>query len=401
MPRQQWWLAAVVFAAFLAAFAHQSFGYGATDWEKVFVPASQRYLAGESIFSADFVYPPFAVLLGVPCTAIGPNGVKLWVWMTSAAGATAIVCCSWWFAGGILQVKPSAKELAIAAIGLMSFLGYVFEVLVNRQVDLIIGGLLIAGLWLHRKRWWLGAALVGLAAAFKGPPLLFLIYFSVLGRWRSMLLMLAMAVGANLLPDLLKPDPNGTLRFASWIESYVLPLASSSKKPGEWAAAPWANHSLSGWMLRITSFEPGDATLGTSEQPRDGAPDSRSLKLMLTAIASPLIVAWLLTVRRWKDENLAAPAGAGFCLMLLLSPMSSKPHFCLLALPAWVVARAGWNPRTRWLLALAIAAGLCHLSSAKDLVGPAINSLAMWYGAVPVGTLLLFAGCVSISRSGE
>jgi hypothetical protein len=49
----------------------------------------------------------------------------------------------------------------------------------------------------------------------------------------------------------------------------------------------------------------------------------------------------------------------------------------------------------RWgLLALGVLAGLLELPAAKDLVGHRVNTVAMWYGCIPLGTLLLLAGCL-------
>src|SRR5262249_51525948 len=80
--------------------------------------------------------------------------------------------------------------------------------------------------------------------------------------------------------------------------------------------------------------------------------------------------------------------------MLLLSPMSSKPHFCTLLLPGFCLARlavAGRRPVAGVLLLAAVAAGA---ASIKDVVGTGFAAAALWWGSVTISTLLALAGCV-------
>jgi hypothetical protein len=86
--------------------------------------------------------------------------------------------------------------------------------------------------------------------------------------------------------------------------------------------------------------------------------------------------------------------GMMLCLMLLLSPVSSKPHFCILLLPAWTVAREALLRRDRLLCAATYASVLMGLTANKDLVGAAIYDAAKWSGVITWQSLLLFAASV-------
>jgi hypothetical protein len=88
----------------------------------------------------------------------------------------------------------------------------------------------------------------------------------------------------------------------------------------------------------------------------------------------------------------AAEVGMVLALMLLLSPMSSKPHFSTLLVPAWLVARAGVNGSVALRAIAWIAAG-CGVVASKDLVGGRVYDTVLWYGAIPLGTAALFVGC--------
>jgi hypothetical protein len=79
--------------------------------------------------------------------------------------------------------------------------------------------------------------------------------------------------------------------------------------------------------------------------------------------------------------------------MLLLSPMSSKPHFCTLLLPGFCLARLALTERNRRLGALLIGAVLAGASGIKGILGSDAASVALWWGNVTGSTLLLLAGC--------
>jgi hypothetical protein len=391
----QFWPAACVALLFAAAFAPQSFRFGATDWELVYVPAAERFLRGEDVFRDAFVYPPAAALLAIPSAHLGDFGVRVNVWLMNTVGATSITIGAWWLTGGRLSFRPPPRDWLIAVVGLAAYLGAVFEVMVNRQTDLLIGGLTVVGCWLvTRRRDWLGGAAVGLAAAVKCTPLLLAVYFLWVGRWRAGVAVLLAAGLANVLPDLIVPPPQGRPRAVEWAERFLGPMGRPEYRPGMWAAADWSNHSLAGVLNRQTAYR-AEWIAGTfTPARRDDVPPTAVLKgVALGGTVVLLAVAAVATRRRFAAVE---PFGLGmaFCLMLLLSPMSSKPHFCVLAVPAWAVAREGVGRRTWVLFTLAMLAGACELTAAKDLVGGRVNAVAMWYGAIPAGVLLLFAGCV-------
>lgn len=407
-PRgSQLWPAVGLLLVFAAAFAPMSFRFGPTDWEKVYVPAARQFERGEDVFRDAFVYPPFAALLALPSAHLGEVGVRVNVWLMNAVGATLLTVAAWRLTGGRLGLRQPPREWLVAALGLAAFLGAAFEVMVNRQTDLLVGGVAVSGCWLvARNRDWTGGAAVGLAAAVKCTPLLFVPYFLWVGRWRAAVVVLTVAVAANVIPDLIVTPPAGRPRLVEWVERFLLPMGRTEYRPGVWAAAEWSNHSLAGVVNRLTTFRM-ETTDGTfSQTRRESAPTPGGLKVLLTGLAVGLLaVAAVATRRRFAAIE---PFGVGmvFCLMLLLSPMSSKPHFCVLAVPAWAVARgavgggvphmqtAAVGRRSHALLAVAVLAGACELTAAGDLVGDRLNALAMWYGAIPAGVGLLFAGCV-------
>ena len=90
------------------------------------------------------------------------------------------------------------------------------------------------------------------------------------------------------------------------------------------------------------------------------------------------------------------------CAMLLLSPMSSKQHFCSLLVPiAFCVADYLYRRRS-WYVAFAL--GLVFALgtlAAKDIIGRPLGNQLLAYGSLTICTLscLLATGFVLISGS--
>ena len=379
---------------FLTLFFYQSFFFGDTDYELVIVAAVKRLMAGGSLFNADFVYPPASALLGWPAVGLNTLQTQVLVWLMNSLGATALTVAAWRFAGGKLKYLPDRTDWGVTLLGVMAYFTFVLEVMVNRQTDLFIGGLLLVGLWtVPKSEWWAGV-FIGLAASMKGPPLLFVPYLIWMGRWRAALMTVCIFLIANTLPELMQPAGRHEALLPTWINEQVLPLTQQNREAGRWHAAVWANHSLAGWQLRVFNYHlvPGDT--GYVEQAAPPMIDKQAAKLGTYGVL--LLLTALIAAASWRRGQKwdALGCGAVVCLMLLASPMSSKPHFCVLALPAWALAWAGVQRKQWGYLVVVAVAGLLLLTSAKDLVGPTINVHAMWFGSVPVGTLLLLLGCV-------
>jgi hypothetical protein len=389
------WPVITIAVLFALAFAPQSFGFGATDWENVYLPAAGRFVRGEDLFREGFVYPPFAAVMAIPAFHLNEFGVRVHVWLMNTVGATILTACAWRLSGRPLSLRPSPREQLILVVGLTAFLGAVFEVMVNRQTDLVVGGLAVGGCWLVVKnRDWLGGTGIGLAAAIKCTPLLFAAYFLWVGRRRAGLTVLLVAVAANLLPDLIVAPPDDRPRAQVWVERYLVPMGKADHQPGAWSAAEWSNHSLAGVLRRLSSFRLTLTDDPFTARPVPDPPAPATLKVVVYGAGLTLLAVAAVVVRRRFVAVEPFGIGMVFCSMLLLSPMSSKPHFCVLAVPAWAVARAAVDERRWRLLVLAVLAGMCELTGAKDLVGHRVNAVAMWYGTIPAGVLFLFVGCV-------
>ena len=97
-----------------------------------------------------------------------------------------------------------------------------------------------------------GAVLIKLAAAFKGPPLLFVGYLAFRRRWLAAGATTVVALGANLLPDLIA-RPAGETWFGRWVGRILCRQSALQSGRGmpistTFSISRWAAH-FSVWRL--------------------------------------------------------------------------------------------------------------------------------------------------------
>ncbi len=390
----------ILFVALLVVFAAPCLLRKPGDWEKVYVPAAERLRAGGDVFDerTGFIYPPVAALAAVPA-AVLPHaaGRCLW-WVANAVAGVVVFAGAWRLAGGLLTDPRTwpRSEVASFWLGLSAAVGFTLDAVTNQQTDLILAAFVIGGAWLVLSgRDTAGGGWIGLAAAAKCTPLLFAGYFAWTGRWRAAAAVVGVAVGVNLLPDILYPTVDGHARLGEWATRFLGSVTNPKVDPGVWYSGVQFNHSLAGVSNRLFTADLTSLNGVRFPVPRAERVGPTTLKLGVLAAGSGLaLLAGVAAWRRRTDVRpaFAAEVGMAFALMLLLSPMSSKPHFCTLILPAWVVARAAANGSLA-LRGIAVGAAACGLAANKDLVGARVYDTILWYGLIPAGTALLFAGC--------
>jgi hypothetical protein len=288
-------------------------------------------------------------------------------------------------------------------------LTYILNALAHQQNDVWIGALLIGGaLALRGRRDIAGGALIGLAAACKAAPLLFVPYLLWQRRWTAATAVGLVAVAVNLLPDLVAASPRGGWWLADWVTRFILPTQRLDAPLGQWASALIFNQALSGTVPRLlnTTLTLSPEFHVLSRELIDG----KVLKLIVYASFLLLIAVSALAANR---ASARAPAADGLpdrdafmisivlILMLLLSPMSSRAHFGTLMLPAFCLARMAFTTRDRAIAALVVASALLALVANRDLVGGHAYAIFLWLGATTANALLLWLGCVVALWRGE
>ncbi|WP_238009586.1 glycosyltransferase 87 family protein [Dactylosporangium sp. AC04546] len=182
-----------------------------------------------------FTYPPFGALVLVPFGVL-PWGGAVALYAVVTIGAVALT--TWWLLAPVARDKAFAMILALTVI---SALEPIRETYTFGQINMVLVLLVLTDLLvlLPRGSKWAGV-LVGLAAAIKLTPAIFIVYLLLSRRYRAGLTAIASAAGATLLTAAIAPR-------ASW-DFWTSALW---KGEGLGNAAYTFNQSLFGMLARL------------------------------------------------------------------------------------------------------------------------------------------------------
>src|SRR5205823_6959599 len=133
-----------------------------------------------------------------------------------------------------VSAKSPTRENAVFLLGCAVAIRFAFNAISHLQTDLLLDALLLLGLLaLVQSRFALAGSYWGLSAAFKGPPLLLVLYLLWRRKFVAAFLMVAVTVGVNLLPNLVSAPSGGGLWLTEWVRSYAKPFGRDDT-PGHW-----------------------------------------------------------------------------------------------------------------------------------------------------------------------
>ncbi|MEQ7127336.1 glycosyltransferase 87 family protein [Actinopolymorpha sp. B11F2] len=298
------------------------------------------YLLPETSYG--FTYPPFAAL------AMAPMAVVSWPVVIAGSVLANLGCLAllaYWFVTPIARRRRWTPWFAvIAAACLLALLEPVYDTFSFGQVNLVLMVLvfadarLLAGTTRFRRFGRYAGVGIGLAAALKLTPAIFVIYLVLTGRRRAAAIATGTAAGATLLAAVIAPGTSWTYWTATlWQTERVGSLAYIS------------NQSILGALVRLDPSRP----------------PSTLVWLVLVAAALAL---WAYHVRRSLDRSDVltgfALTGAVACLV---SPISWVHHLVWLIPGLVLTVDAGLREpvvaRRRRLLGAAAAAYLVLCSS--------------------------------------
>ncbi|MET7946718.1 glycosyltransferase 87 family protein [Micromonospora sp. NPDC005324] len=183
-----------------------------------------------------FTYPPFAALVLWPITAVS-EGVLQGIWLVTTCAAVVAIAGS---VGVALTTRRSRRPLVVALAATMLMLSApVQSNLRFGQVSIFIVLMaLLDGLGVVPPR--LRGTLVGVAAAIKLTPLLFVVYFLAVGRYRDAGRSAATFVACAGLAAIVLPQES----WAYWTET-----VRQTSRIGNLSSL--GNQSLHGMLLRV------------------------------------------------------------------------------------------------------------------------------------------------------
>ncbi|MFG1919426.1 glycosyltransferase 87 family protein [Micromonospora sp. NPDC048898] len=292
-----------------------------------------------------FTYPPFAAVSMVPMATLAwyPTIVANLL-LTTLAAAFLLH----------LLVDPLARRhgwtrwyaLALACC-LLAGLNPVRDTVSFGQVNLLLVALVYLDLWLLERGSRLAGVGVGLAAAVKLTPAVFIGYLLVTGRWRAAATAAGTAVGATMIAAALAPDATRTFfTEALWDTDRVGVLAYVS------------NQSLLGLVARLDPERP----------------DRRLWLLLVVAV----LAVWALRVRRAVREG------------------DERAGFALTGVAACLVSPVTWVHHLVWLVP-----GLVVLAASTRLWPPVDATARRRVRAGVVGYVVLCSGLVWVFANGS
>ncbi|MGX7824548.1 glycosyltransferase family 87 protein [Actinokineospora sp. 24-640] len=283
----------------------------------VYTLGAQAWLDGLPLYSPTppilaelglpFTYPPFAAVV-FAALAVIPIKAAAGLLAVLGLGALAYTCLI--FARGVHGRGPKALALAVIVAGAGALLfDPLRTTLMAGQVNLIIMGLIAADLLAPRPKWLPRGVLVGLAAAIKLTPLVFLLFFVPTRQWRAAGTVVASFVGFSALAGFVLPRDSGDY----WLNHL---FSAGGIGPETWPV----NQSLRSMLHRFGL---------------DGAVHTVAWVLLGAAVVA---AAWV-AVRRLRAADhdavaLLVVAAAG----VLVSPVSWTHHYVWIAPAAVLMA---------------------------------------------------------------
>ncbi|NIH82466.1 glycosyltransferase 87 family protein [Amycolatopsis viridis] len=251
------------------------------------VYTTERLTALPSWVSLPFTYPPAAALLFVPLVAI-PSGLT-WGFLIAASVLSLAV---------VIRVSGRFRGWALAGLTVAALaLEPVWKTIFLGQINLVLLAVIVLDLLVLAGTRWSGV-LVGVAAAIKLTPLIFVAHLFVTGRWRDGLRAVGTFAGLQIVMFALMPGD--AVRYWS----------TAVFDPHRVGGASWIfNQSLTGMINRVSRE----------------ASWSPALALGIGAVLAVPAV-WLVRRLHHRGETLAAVLVTAF-LGLLVSPVSWSHHW--------------------------------------------------------------------------
>lgn len=388
----------------------------------VYVRGGTRMAAGAEIYrrgleGKPFTYPPFAAVPFVAFEKL-PASWHAAAWFNVNFLILVLMICWLQRYARDEQTGQDPPKLWLFWVLTAVFGGrHVVSVFTNQSHDLTIAGLvmLTAVSWCGYRRvsGLMAGFWAGLGAATKATPLIFLGLFGLRMNWLGTIMILLAAVGATLLPDYVWPREDGLAWWRAWYDVNLagLQVGGTADAAGAWNSHSVLNQSMSGALRRLlTAVEVPDGNFVIGDRGyvllADLSPTMvRVITLGFSGLVLGLISAGVLFAKRavrTAGDGAAGmqrtlglgEVGAFACGMVLLSPISSKSHFCVWLFP--VAFAVNYLTRTKrdafGIMLFVVALGLGLLS--KGFLGREFANLMLAYGSVAWSTFFLLLATV-------
>ncbi|MGI5244857.1 glycosyltransferase 87 family protein [Dactylosporangium sp. CA-139066] len=184
---------AALFTASMAGFFGIARVLGLDDYDlQVYLMGGNAYRHGQPVYdqvmhsdygSGYFTYPPITVLVFGPLSYLSLSKAHAIILVLAVAALVSIV----WLTMRMIGARPGAGLIGatLAIAGAVVWLQPVYDTLVQGQINLFIVFLVIADFAFDGRRRWPTGVLIGVAAAVKIVPGIFILYLLLNRRFRA------------------------------------------------------------------------------------------------------------------------------------------------------------------------------------------------------------------------
>jgi alpha-1,2-mannosyltransferase len=290
-----------------------------------------------------FIYPPFAAILMIPLTVTSWGVAAVAVFSASLLALAVtmyLVLRRLWPSGEVSGALAGTSALLVPCLALEP----VSQTFSFGQINLVLMAMVTVDCLLPRSRWPRGV-LVGLAAAIKLTPAVFLLYFVLRKDFRAAAVTVATGMAATGVGMLVAPGPS----MHYWGNG----LAGAGGVSG----SPFFTNQTFQAVLVRAGVE---------------GPPMKACWLLLSAglvlLAAPVI-------RRAKAPlAMVATAGVG----LLVSPTSWSHHWVWIAPALLVAGLSAWRVRSRLWTAVTVALAVTFVLAAHHFLPHDNNREMAW-----------------------
>lgn len=377
----------------------------------VYLTGAERMAAGVEIYRPDdakpFTYPPFFALPFVPLTWL-PEDLQRGAFYL--VNVTCLLLLLW-----IVHRMTRGPRLGCSTKRMVLFWGLTLALagrhltspFENQSHDLQVAVLVGFSIWAFAAgREGISGLAAGIGAACKATPLLYGLLYAANLRLVAGLTLLVSVAGATLLPDLLCPRDDQQLWVQAWYSTFLggLEAGGTASAAGAWSASSFLNQSLSGTVYRLlTPIEsPGPFSLDVYLFD----PGTAGRRAIILTAQMLVVIVLVVAARSGRGRNMNevdarfhrfGQAAAFACGMVLLSPMSSKSHFCVLLFAiAFCVADFVLRRRDLVVGLLLLVILVSGTLTTKGLVGRESGNVLLAHGTVTWATLATLACTVHV-----
>ena len=290
-----------------------------------------------------FSYPPFFAFISIPL-ALLPYQLAKMIYFFLSIGAL-VVSVKWLKiildkSSGFKIPDSSQMSKLFTGIYLLLTARFIINNFEHLQSDMFVLLSMTGGLYFFIKGKNVHSAfMLAFGAAIKVTPFLMLVYFLWKREWKIFIIGLIFTLSLNILPDIFFGSKRDNSYLSEWtplISGRLNPQDSSIETDKVWGLTSRMNQSLSTTLQRYFTNSPVIIYSDHKVYVNMLSLDPKSVKLIALFIVLFMGAgfAWVTRKRIYSrsDDRYLLEYALALILILLASPVSSKPHFSTLLL---------------------------------------------------------------------